>query len=271
MNSEQFQRDIQWILDCPDLLEGDANHLRFPTNTASSGEPFAPLSHKVGVYFEALVARMLWHSRDHRLHDQSVQIIREGRTLGELDFIYDDRTGVVTHCEVAIKYYLYYPQDNSTGSHFIGPNPKDTFENKVSRLISHQIPLSQKYYPAAKQRESFVKGIIFYPYDLESPTVNPNHLAQDHFRGTWLYERDVSKLADYTHDVYSICKKPNWLSPTLDETAMLSPKRFPDWVTRYFRNKRQPLMVSRLHDKRGQWVEQDRLFIVPNQWPHSSK
>ena len=270
MNANQLQRDIQWILDCPDLLEGDAQHLRLQNIAISADERVEPSTHKVGRYFEHLVAAMLRHSLDHHLHDQSVQIIRDGRTLGELDFIYDDRTGVLTHCEVSLKYYLYYPQENSSGSHFIGPNPNDTFENKVSRLMSHQIPLSQTYYPTAKRRESFVKGVIFYPYGLDSPLAYPQYLSRDHYRGTWLYARDVSKLADNAHDTYSICQKPHWLSPAINETTMLSPSEIRNLVTNHFGSRSQPLMISRLRERQGHWIEQERLMIVSNQWPHSS-
>jgi len=268
MNANLFQRDIQWILDCPDLLVGDAHHLRLGNISIPADERFEPSTHKVGRYFEHLVAVLLEQSPDHRLLEHSVQINRHGRTLGELDFIYDDQFGVLTHCEVALKYYLYYPQDNSTGSHFIGPNPQDTFENKVSRLISHQIPLSQTYYPAAKRWESFVKGVIFYPHGLESPTTKPQYLSRDHFRGTWLYARNVSLLADNPDDTYSICQKPHWLSPTIDETAILSLPELRNLVSMHFSYRSQPLMLSRLYEQQGKWLEQDRLFIVPDQWPH---
>ena len=268
MKANQLQRDIQWILDCPDLLEGEAQHLRIQNVTIPADERFAPPIHKVGRYFEHLVAVMLKQSPDHRLHDQSVQIIRDGRTLGELDFIYGDRTGVLTHCEVAIKYYLYYPHNNSIGSYFIGPNPHDTFEGKVSRLISHQIPLSQKYYTNAKRRETFVKGVIFYPYGLELPTVKPKYLSRDHLRGTWLYARDAANLADYTNVAYCICRKPNWLGPPMDEDTFLSPRAIVEWAGKHFEQTHNPQMISRLHERQGTWVEQDRLFIVPDQWPH---
>jgi len=269
MKANQLQRDIQWILDCPDLLEGEAQHLRLQNISISADERFEPFAHKVGRYFEHLLALMLRKSPDHHLHDQSVQIIRDGRTLGEIDFVYSDRTGVLTHCEVAIKYYLYYPHNNSTGSHFIGPNPQDTFENKVSRLISHQLPLSQTYYTKAKRRETFVKGVIFYPYGLELPTAKPQYLSRDHLRGTWLYARDVTKLADYTNAAYIICCKPNWLAPSIDLNAFLSPRGIVEWTCKHFKQTPQPLMISRLHDRQGRWVEQDRLFVVSDQWPHT--
>lgn len=268
MKVKQLQRDIQWILDCPDLLEGEAQHLRLQNISISAEDRFEPFTHKVGRYFEHLVSVMLRNSADHELHDQSVQIIRDGRTLGELDFVYSDRTSVITHCEVAIKYYLYYPDNNSTGSHFIGPNPEDAFENKVSRLISHQLPLSKTYYTKAKRRETFVKGCIFYPYGSELPTATPLYLSREHLRGTWLYARDVANLANYTNAAYCICRKPNWLGPPMDEDTFLSPRAIVEWAEKHFEQTPHPLMLSRLHERQGKWVEKDRLFVVPDRWPH---
>ena len=269
MNATQFQRDIQWILDCPDLLEGDVQHLRFENTPTFTAPPLKPTSHKVGRYFEQLVSVMLTHSTEHRLIEQSMQIIKDGRTLGELDFIYDGPDGKLTHCEVAIKYYLYCPQVNMTSSHFIGPNPRDTFENKVSRLLTHQIPLSHLHYPAAERRESFIKGGIFYPLGLTSAGSHPDYLSQDHYRGTWLFARDTAKLADYTNAVYCICRKPNWLAPSMDVEEFLSPRDIVEWTNNHFKQKPQPLMVSRLQEQQGQWIEQDRLFVVSDQWPNT--
>ena len=251
MNATQLQRDIQWLLDCPDLLEGDARHLRFKNITTFTDKPLQPLPHKVGRYFEQLINVMLTHSTEHRLLGQSIQIIKDGRTLGELDFIYDGPDGELTHCEVAIKYYLYCPQGNATNSHFIGPNPRDTFENKVSRLLTHQIPLSQLHYPAANRRESFIKGGIFYPLGLTSEVAYPDYLSHDHYRGTWLYARDVARLTDYTNAAYCICRKPNWLAPPMDEDAFLSPRGIVKWADKHFKQTAHPLMVSRLHERQG--------------------
>ena len=203
MKSRQLRDDVNWVLNCPDLLQGDGPHLQLGNDALLNLGPLRTTPWKVGRYFEALVAELLINSKTHVLCDSSRQIQLAGQTIGELDFIYLDLDEELTHCETAIKYYLYYPNLNWTGSHFIGPNPHDTFESKTTRLLTHQLPLSQRYYPKVSKRETFVKGIIFYPADHRHP-VTIRHDRRETFGpvlSTWrLLRKDLwsaAKLASY--------------------------------------------------------------------------
>ena len=185
MNSRQIREDVNWLLNCPDLLQGDGPHLQLGKDAPLNLGPLRTTPWKVGRYFEALVAELLINSKTHVLCDSSRQIQLAGQTIGELDFIYLDLDEELTHCETAIKYYLYYPNLNWTGSHFIGPNPHDTFESKTTRLLTHQLPLSQRYYPKVSKRETF----LFTP-----PFTPPSHLASSHVTAVAAYSRLASAL-----------------------------------------------------------------------------
>ena len=268
MKSRQLRDDVNWVLNCPDLLQGDGPHLQLGNDALLNLGPLRTTPWKVGRYFEALVAELLINSKTHILCDSSRQIQLAGQTIGELDFIYLDLDEELTHCETAIKYYLYYPNLNWTGSHFIGPNPHDTFESKTTRLLTHQLPLSQRYYPKVSKRETFVKGIIFYPADHRRPVTIPAYLAQNHQRGVWLHAREVHRLELFETDRFCICHKPHWLAPPADEAAYQDPSDLVNSVAKHFRDKHHPLMISRLRHLKGSWTEQGRLFIVPNYWPN---
>ena len=271
MNPSQIQNDIQWVLNSPNLLTSDIARLEFgPTNLTEATRFLKDHSNsmQVGRYFEQLVRAILEAGTFYDVIEQGLQIHADGRTIGELDFIVRDHDGVLTHCETAIKYYLYYPHTNETGSHFIGPNPTDTFESKTNHLLAHQLPLSERYYPTAERRKTFVNGMIFYPSHSNLAHPTPDHLAQDHIRGGWFHARNASELLNFKQDYFCYCQKPHWLAPPSDAAMYMDPVTFVDSLMTHFQIHNHPLMMSRLRYSKGLWKEQERLFIVQDHWPN---
>lgn len=271
---KQFQQDVRWILDCPSLLNCDTEALDCLQLQVSDIDSLpAPTSdvHKVGRYFEEIVATLLRHSPDVQLLERSLQILDSGRTVGELDFIYSHPEGRVTHCETAIKYYLYYAKPNPTESHFIGPNPNDTFESKLARLLTHQLPLSKKYYPQANHRQIFVKGIIFYPPNTNPPSTLPQCLNPKHRQGVWIYESELSYLSDFPDDFFALCQKPHWLARPYNTESYLPTAELVPLLENHFRQNSSPLMLSHLQRKKATLEERSRLFVVPDCWPNPTR
>ena len=271
MKTSQIQADIQWVLNCPNLLAPEIDSLKISPIKLADATRFLE-EHRnsmlVGRYFEQLVRAILEVDPFYEVIEQGLQIHADGRTVGELDFVVRDHDGKLTHCETAIKYYLYYPHTNGTGSNFIGPNPADTFESKTNHLLTHQLPLSKRHYPTVERRTTFVEGIIFYPANFEAAHQTPAHLAEDHLRGAWLHARDAMGLIDFVDDHFCICQKPHWLAPPSDEAMYMDPITSVHSLTAHFRVGNHPLMLSRLRYSEGLWEEQERLFIVPDHWPN---
>ena len=64
-------------------------------------------SSRIGFYFEALISFLLNEYPEFELIAEHLQLHQNGKTLGEIDFLYKNmNTGEITHLEVAFKYYL---------------------------------------------------------------------------------------------------------------------------------------------------------------------
>ena len=165
MKHSRQLRDLTWAINSQSLLtesplarldpsEVDPEHLR----RFLEDDP----SRRVGRYFERLVLYWLTHVRKVEVIASSLQIRDGNRTIGEIDLLFRDEQGRVTHWEIAVKFYLYLSSGTFIGSHYIGPNAGDTFERKMERLFDHQLPRSITHFPEVEVRQALVKGRMFY-------------------------------------------------------------------------------------------------------------
>lgn len=174
-------RDIAWILTTPPLLAASLHSSIAPalpclatlnTDTARQwlntlennptllGELNRSNYRRLGLYCEALVAFIFKQPQafhNYHLRAKNLQITKEGRTLGELDFIFSDDNGQYAHLEMAVKYYLFDaltpgattkgPENEiqvsvaTSADQFIGPNRKDRLDIKINRMRDHQLPI----------------------------------------------------------------------------------------------------------------------------------
>ncbi|MDY3331531.1 MAG: DUF1853 family protein [Pelistega sp.] len=213
--AQQVWRDIEWLAHSPSLI----NHLaRYPIATFSNTQ----LQHihqwlnstgclkelaqttkdrsRLGLYAEDLLRLTLKHSGSIELIAQHFpiqeQLTKGSRTIGELDYIWEDTlTQITYHWELAVKLFLYIPEDspiqrthyewqvednalltNGTDTNqlnyldrFIGTQKKDTLLRKLLHLQKKQLPLAQ--HPKVRetlnldltQSACFIKGWLFYP------------------------------------------------------------------------------------------------------------
>lgn len=273
-------RDLHWAIESPSLItssEEESEPLLLPDLgriDVSELETFlSPYSRfRIGEYFEGLILYWLERMRGLELIAQHEQVFAGGQTVGEVDFLFRDEAGVVTHRETAVKFYLYCPTENPAGSHFIGPNVKDTFEKKMRRLFEHQLPLSEKHFPQVTRREAFVKGMIFYHPDDDVPGGLPGTLSPGHARGTWIRFSELSRLRDGSRQpVFLIREKPDWLSPSVcpvSDPGLLGEGELQRHLETHFRTSHRPILVSVMTEQQAHCQEVERAFIVPDQWPH---
>ncbi len=209
---EQAERDLRWLVDCPDLLVTPAS-IRLPdpflTNQPIDWSPVIRFhetksSYRVGYYVEALVQAWLGVTPGIEEIQQGIQVRKEKITLGELDFLFR-RDGELQHLEVALKFYLYAPDRIANGSHFIGPNAADNFERKRDRLLTKQLPFGRLYDPEIQRSQHLVKGVIFYPEGVSEIDEMPDNLNPLHARGTWQF---YSEVKDRSAEMMA---KPFWL------------------------------------------------------------
>ena len=251
----QWQEDFKWAVASPFLMETTITLPDIPVEITPPQAPFR--GHRVGYYFESLIDHWLEQQPGVEMIAKGFQVIEEGRTIGELDFIFRDAQGEVHHWEVASKFYLYNSGAKKLGSQFIGPNAGDTFERKRDRLLSHQLPLGKKTFPEVTHSAAFVKGRIFYHPKERAPTNLPEHLNKNHLHGIWLHQSELNFLEELSADqLFSIAQKPWWLSrqQSAEELSLAA-------LQEQFKTAQtHPILLNSRADERP-------IFIVPDTWP----
>jgi hypothetical protein len=278
--TSQASRDLLWTINSPSLIQSpqERNVLELPTCGAADFNASmlqtrldAVPNHRVGRYFEHLINFYLEAVRGFEIVERGLQIQEHGRTVGEIDFLFRDASGSLVHCEAAVKFYLYVPESNDSGSHLIGPNSSDNFERKMQRLFEHQLPLSEERFPEVTRRQAFVKGCIFYHPLHNQPKSLPDQLSPDHLQGSWIRESELDLLDDSSIPArFRLVRKPHWLSPemaTSSDDTLLTSDDVKDSLRIHFAERRTPQLVSQLTESEEFWQESSRVFVVSDQWP----
>lgn len=280
-------RDLHWVMSSPFLMNpgglesealstvdsGEASKIENLEYEAESGKY---TGRRVGYYFESLVNHWLKEIRQVEVLAHGKQIVQHGKTLGELDFVFRDENGVLTHWEVAAKFYLYSSDCEVLGSHYIGPNAGDTFELKRDKIFTKQLPLSEKLFPECEVRQAFVKGRIFYylgQAELSQAHTLPAGMMPNHLRSIWLRHSELPWLqsAMATKKVsYHLMAKPHWLSAcwlSSGDPSLWNFQTMKEHLQDHFSQQDQPLLISVLSQHGDGWKECERVFVVADDWP----
>ncbi|MGQ9426998.1 DUF1853 family protein [Gilvimarinus sp. F26214L] len=233
---------------------------------------------RLGLYFEILYRCLLEDLLGWPVIAHNVPVRDAGRTLGELDFIVrNPHTGLTEHHEIAVKFYLGYGSDPS---YWYGPNAKDRLDIKSQRLLDHQSRLCEReetrqvltslgidQAPAAR---IFMPGYLFYPITTRTGgrLSSPESVPENHARGWWLYEKAARQLE---HGHWRRLGKPHWLGPWAQRDEPDSAAA--DAELERVGNTGIPALFARLtfDSSRQLWVEAERLFVVPADWPKATR
>ena len=266
--SSQALLDLEWVLTSPSLVSDAlaAGTVDFEPATVDVDHLEAFLAdrseHRVGRYFEHLIHYWLAHVRKVDVAEVGMQIIDEKRrTIGEIDFLFRDEHGQLTHCEAAVKFFLHHPNDES--SHFPGPAARDNFEKKSTRLFDTQLHLSSEHVPDVTTRLGFVRGRIFQQLGRDLPEVLPPRMASDCLGGVWVRESNIDTLDSLGDFGFHFVPKPHWFAPVAT-AQILTKTEFVESISSHFSGPAYPMMVS-LRDSAG--AEAHRCFVVPDVWP----
>jgi hypothetical protein len=277
--SKSSVRDLLWVVNSPHLLQLQDSYsvLSQPLRECEI-EPehlhrwlgdSSPL--RLGYYFEQLVYYWLAYVRGCSVVARSHQVVVEKRTLGEIDLIFEDDDGQLTHWEIAVKFYLHCHQVDSSAHVYLGPNSNDTLEKKRQRLLDHQLPLSLVHFPPVKKRQAFVKGRIFYHWKDSNPNKGSNILSAEHLKSRWLRRDELLSFVAEQSRRYCVLRKPFWLADLLADECLqdsLSGEQIVSLIENHFRDHQNPVLISVLQDGLGSSPEVERLFVVPNGWPN---
>jgi hypothetical protein len=293
----QAVRDLSWVIFSPPLITGISDSgIRFLNKLGSDEEAefFQQLlfdleknpqellkylekknSHLLGKYFEALFEFYLYKSPFKELIASNIQINSNGKSIGELDFIYRDLIeDKIIHLETAGKFFITN-RSNDGKVQFLGPNPNDSLQEKLDKISSTQITLtkteegkealrklgiSEKIFPRA-----LFKGYIFYLKGIEVKTnfLNPNHLKRKAIR-----LQEIEYLG-HISDRWKILDRKEWVSPfaTREESILNETDTVVEKIKKYFRDDNYPLLISQISEEEGCFFEKERYFVLSGNWP----
>jgi hypothetical protein len=299
----QQVRDLAWVLASPPLLQ--------PTRSRTlSGRPVHWLSQhwgetalqvsmdwlhnldrnpaplltaltdrdgRLGHYFENLLAYWLyWNANPlYRLVHHGLAICSQRRTIGELDFLVEDRrSGKLQHWEVAVKFYLG-TQPGGDYHHWLGPALHDRLDLKVDRLLRHQLELPFTNEGAGLLRHldlaepesvCLLKGRLFYPAHADTSTWAPAAAGPHHLQGWWMSQAHF--LERYRKDAavrWIALPREHWLT-TIDKHVRIGDGEYaPALIERLTQSTdNRAIAVIGLNTKH---IEVTRGFITPSGWP----
>jgi len=228
---------------------------------------------RLGKYFETLWLFWLRHNQRYQLIENNLQVIIDGETLGEIDFIVFDKVlKKVMHWELAVKFYLGVG-DTSEMSHWHGPNLRDRLDIKVEHLLHRQSVITRDLRVAQwlKQRgiqidkcAVILKGRLYYPWpqNVSQGFISPEQSGADHLRGYWLNTLQFEQAFDDSQGFLPLINS-GWMerNPTLCVKNSFNKKGVFETVSN--KNIRLPLhlmLCNPCHTR-------DMLFLVGPEWP----
>lgn len=283
------ERDIAWLRALDRNPEPLFAHLASATST------------RLGIYYENLW-HFYWLQHPHinvlahnlQLHFPAQEPHKKGATQGAFDFLLNTASGYL-HIETAVKFYLgtphnyNYDNDNDNADYpsttpekssqwqqWIGPKSNDRLDIKLQRLIQHQLPLSQQDnatasldaligYSVPWRRALCLQGYFFYPAKkkMDAPAAS---YAQ-HLRGDWWHLKDF--LTTDFFGYWLPLARDQWLSPAQsgDIHALYSGASLGELLHHVVGIQQRPLLLARMQKNGNTWLEYQRSFIVPDQWP----
>lgn len=267
----QQLRDLQWVAQSRSFIAG--THVAAPLLPADQAMPDVDAaqlsaflaersSHRVGYYFEALLLFWLQEVCGLEIVGAGMQIREAKRTVGELDLVFRDEQGALTHWEASVKFFLHHPRPAT--SHFPGPNARDNFEAKMAKLFDQQLPLSVEHLPEVTVRQAVVKGTAFYHPTIARPDALPERMALDHATGVWIRSSEMSVIANGAWTVGLVATKPWWLAPPTSQ-AWIPKEQLIAGLRVHFADVGHPVMVWLATSADD--VTPSCWFVVGDNWP----
>jgi len=308
-DEQALQADLLWAITSPDLMLPSSNPNTEGLTSIADAAVFEPLSNwlqnndhqqaltelihqrqprRLGIYYEVLWQYVLEHFPGFSLTARNLPIMRDGRTLGELDFVYYCQLRQQhVHLETAVKFYLGVPEEplsqdiaqqpepTPSWSQWLGPGCKDRLDLKLLKMLNHQTRLTTtkegeatlKTFGTNKPlREICLKGYLFYPLNQTCPAPFENH--PQHARGHWLKVGDMDLLSQHS-DCWQIMTKEQWLAPLTNKDGhqLLQLKSVTQQTSSQLTSNPFPIMVANMRAVNGSYREAARFFITPDQWP----
>jgi len=289
-------QDLAWCVFSPALVADDQCHEVYQPDLLAADQEFLRQldddpqeliawlakgkSTRLGVVFERFWQYWWLNNGVGDEWKFNLQIHRDGRTLGELDALqWHPQSFALTHYELAVKFYLgiekMVEQDQSSEElSWVGPNCTDRLDIKWPQMNHQQLtaltddtrapPLGWPYRRLITR--SLTRGRLFRPLGqtsalAENSAINPNHET-----GQWLRLSDWELLND---SCWRLLERNEWLAPLYgtEHDELLTHAEAERRLLQHFDQYRQPVQIIKVSVASDHWIESERLFVVPSQWP----
>lgn len=191
--------------DLSQLILNDIPEVELPNNL------------RLGHLVERIVSKLIDSSRNYSILHESLQIIEDNKTIGELDFILTNKaTNELLHLEIAYKFYLYDPSlSDESLTNWIGPNRRDSLQEKLKKLKNHQFPLLHHPVTSSALNNLNISNInqalclmasLFVPYNMDKELLAA---YEPYIKGFYLTVDSFQKQ-DHLNKMYYIPLKSEW-------------------------------------------------------------
>ncbi len=222
---------------------------------------------RFGKAVEILFERYLENINHVHVLAKNLQIINDGITLGELDYLFENQIdGTINHLELTFKFYLYDPGLNDAPlGNWIGPNRNDKLIDKIGKLKKQQLPLINRFETVESlknlgikttgiRQQVCFKAMLFLPYKLKSISVTP--LNPKCISGYWILWTDFNTIQD-REEGYLIVEKKYWMCSPTDNLEWYSYPTVINQIKSLIEQRRSPLLWKK--NKEGKY---ERFFVV---------
>ncbi|MFK7757312.1 MAG: DUF1853 family protein [Flavobacteriales bacterium] len=230
----------------------------------------------LGKRFELFIEYWLRHSGAYEVVLSNVQVKKELRTIGELDYVLKHlESGEVWHFEVACKYYLGF-KNSALWTNWLGINAKDSLGDKMSKfdrqLSIFQTPEGQQLLDRERLTlpKSFLlmKGFFFYEWTTLKKAKAPKQSNKGHNTGLFVKSSDIPAFFSADNS-WVILNKQHWFSrySSTDTLEVYSELAVIDRVREILAQYNFGVMLARLNSHSPVPLEDLRVVVVPDAWP----
>ena len=232
-----------------------------PLSKSSNSEiPDVMLGRQAEAIFESIVTQ----SKTYTLLGANIQIQSPTKTIGELDYLLqDNKTNTHFHVELSCKFYLFDPDSRGTfAQKWIGPNKKDSLQDKITKLRDKQFPLlfdantanhleNIGFNPSKAIQQCYLAASLYLP--LGHAIQELPKAYQKCVVGFWVH---YNQLVLEQHTSYAIVEKKQWLLPPNSITNWCNAKEIRNKIIESLENKKAP----QVYKKSGAVIE--KFFVV---------
>ncbi len=232
----------------------------------------------LGKRFEKFIEFWLKESGRFKILLSNEQLAKDKITVGEIDYLVQEtHTGRNLHLEVACKYYMS-SNNSKLWKNWVGLNAKDSLADKMSKfdkqLTVFDRPegtdLLQRH--RIKKPESFLllKGFFFYHWRQVHASKSPKYSNPNHETGIYAKLSEIPSFFS-GWNLWKVLRKVNWFSAYVTAYAEdLTPEiMIESEVRELIKTYDSGVMLARMVEKKGLYVEDLRMVIVPDAWPNN--